>query len=119
MCSEGLDSQGGNSNERSNVLFRRFTEERCTFLDYKDIQEYIEDIVVCLVYSSWHYSEERGPENCVRKVWNGLRSISSKKSLLMMHVRKLVIAAVKEVGMEPVEIKWGYSGIHEVTIHGV
>ena len=37
----------------------------------------------------------------------------SKKSLLMMHVRKLVIAAVKEVGMEPVEIKWGYSGIHE------
>ena len=25
---------------------RRFTEERCTFLDYKDIQEYIEDIVV-------------------------------------------------------------------------
>lgn len=43
---------------------RRFTEERCTFLDYQDIQEYIEDIVVCLVYSSWHYSEERARELC-------------------------------------------------------
>ena len=43
---------------------RRFTEERCTFLDYKDIQEYIEDIVVCLVYSSWHYSEVRARELC-------------------------------------------------------
>ena len=43
---------------------RRFTEERCTFMDYKDIQEYIEDIVVCLVYSSWHYSEERTRELC-------------------------------------------------------
>ena len=31
---------------------RKFKEERCTFLDYKDIQEYIEDIVVCLVYST-------------------------------------------------------------------
>jgi hypothetical protein len=43
---------------------RKFCEERCTFLDYKDIQEYIEDIVVCLVYSSWHYSEERARELC-------------------------------------------------------
>ena len=42
----------------------RFKEEGCTFLDYKDIQEYIEDIVVCLVYSSWHYSEERARELC-------------------------------------------------------
>ena len=41
-----------------------FKEERCTFLEYKDIQEYIEDIVVCLVYSSWHYSEERARELC-------------------------------------------------------
>ena len=37
----------------------KLCEERCTFLDYKDIQEYIEDIVVCLVYSPWHCSEER------------------------------------------------------------
>ena len=47
---------------------RRFTEERCTFLDYKDIQEYIEDIVVCLVYSSWHYSEERARELCKERM---------------------------------------------------
>ena len=25
---------------------RKFCEERCTFLDYKDVHEYIEDIVV-------------------------------------------------------------------------
>lgn len=48
----------------------RFKEERCTFLDYKDIQEYIEDIVVCLMYSSWHYSEKRAREQCEeRMVW--------------------------------------------------
>ena len=70
-------------------------------------------ILLCALYIAHGIIQRKGPERCVRKVWNGLRSISSKKSLLMMHVRKLVIAAVKEVGMEPVEIKWGYSGIHE------
>ena len=47
---------------------RKFCEERCTFLDYKDIQEYIEDIVVCLVYSSWHYSEERARQQCEERM---------------------------------------------------
>ena len=37
----------------------KFQEECCVFKDYKSIDEYIEDIVTCLVYSSWHYSEER------------------------------------------------------------
>ena len=46
----------------------KLCEERCTFLDYKDIQEYIEDIVVCLVYSPWHYSEERARQQCVERM---------------------------------------------------
>ena len=46
----------------------KLCEERCTFLDYKDIQEYIEDIVVCLVYSSWHYSEERARQQCEERM---------------------------------------------------
>ena len=46
----------------------RFKEERCTFLEYKDIQEYIEDIVVCLVYSSWHYSEEEARQQCEERM---------------------------------------------------
>lgn len=48
---------------------QRFTEERCTFLEYSNIQEYIEDIVICLVYSSWHYSEEEAREKCVERMW--------------------------------------------------
>ena len=49
---------------------KRFKKERCTFLDYKNIQEYIEDIVVCLVYSSWHYTEEEAREQVQdRMVW--------------------------------------------------
>ena len=48
----------------------KFCDERNTFLDYKDIQEYIEDIVVCLVYSSWYYSEEGARKQCEeRMVW--------------------------------------------------
>lgn len=46
----------------------KFCDERCTFLDYKDIQEYIEDIVVCLVYSSWHYSEEGARKQCEERM---------------------------------------------------
>ncbi len=49
---------------------KRFKKERCTFLDYKNIQEYIEDIVVCLVYSTWHYTEEQAREQVQeRMVW--------------------------------------------------
>lgn len=47
---------------------RRFKEERCTFLDYTDIQEYIEDIVVCLVYSTWHYTEEEARKQCEERM---------------------------------------------------
>ncbi|MBR3187534.1 MAG: hypothetical protein IKF59_05815 [Lachnospiraceae bacterium] len=47
---------------------RKFKEERCTFLDYKDIQEYIEDIVVCLVYSTWHYTEEEARKQCEERM---------------------------------------------------
>ena len=48
----------------------KFCDERCTFLDYKSIDEYIEDIVTCLVYSSWHYTEEQAREQVQeRMVW--------------------------------------------------
>lgn len=42
----------------------QFCNERYTFLDYKDIGGYIEDIVTCLVYSTWHYTEEDSREQC-------------------------------------------------------
>ena len=49
---------------------RQFKKERSTFLDYEDIQEYIEDIVVCLVHSSWHYTEEHARDQVRdRMVW--------------------------------------------------
>lgn len=41
-----------------------FSEERCKFLSYKDISEYIEDIVTILVYSTWHFTEDRAREQC-------------------------------------------------------
>ena len=48
----------------------KFCDERCIFLDYKSIDEYLEDIVTCLVYSPWHYTEEEAREQCKeRMVW--------------------------------------------------
>ena len=35
-----------------------FEKERSTFIDYKNIEEYIEDVAVLLVYSPWRYTEE-------------------------------------------------------------
>lgn len=43
---------------------KKFKQDRCTFLDYKDIDEYIEDIITCLVYSTWHYTEEEARKQC-------------------------------------------------------
>lgn len=43
---------------------KKFKKDRCRFLNYRDISEYVEDIVVCLVYSSWHYSEEEARQQC-------------------------------------------------------
>lgn len=37
----------------------RYTEECRSFKHYKSINDYKEDVVTCLVYSPWHYSEER------------------------------------------------------------
>ena len=43
---------------------KAFKDERRKFLDYKNIEEYIEDIVTCLVYSPWHYTETEAREQC-------------------------------------------------------
>ncbi len=43
-----------------------YKRECCTFKDYESIDEYIEDVVICLVYSSWHYSEKEARE-CVEE----------------------------------------------------
>lgn len=43
---------------------RAFKRDRDTWKNYKSIDDYIEDIIVCLVYSSWHYSEEQAREQC-------------------------------------------------------
>lgn len=32
------------------------------FKEYDNIEEYIEDVVVCLVYSPWNYTEESARE---------------------------------------------------------
>ena len=47
---------------------KQFKDERCMFLAYKDIQEYIEDIVICLVYSTWHYTEQEAREQCEERM---------------------------------------------------
>lgn len=41
-----------------------FRSDRDAWKNYKSIDDYIEDIVVCLVYSSWHYSEKQAREQC-------------------------------------------------------
>ncbi len=41
---------------------KEFVKECDSFKDYKDINEYIEDVVACLVYSPWGYSEKRARE---------------------------------------------------------
>ena len=40
----------------------QFVEDCCSFKSYSNIEEYIEDIVVCLIYSPWRYTEERARE---------------------------------------------------------
>ena len=36
-----------------------YTEACQKFKNYNSLDEYAEDVVICLMYSSWHYSEER------------------------------------------------------------
>ncbi len=43
---------------------KEFCASRCTFLDYSSIEEYVEDIITCLVYSPWHYSEQTARKKC-------------------------------------------------------
>ena len=57
----------------------KFIDERCQFLDYKSIDEYIEDIVVCLIYSSWHYTEERARKQCADRMIFIERSFAEKE----------------------------------------
>lgn len=47
---------------------QKFMDDRCVFLDYKSILEYIEDIVVCLIYSPWHYTEEDARRQCEERM---------------------------------------------------
>lgn len=39
-----------------------FEKSRDEWQNYKNIDEYIEDVVTLLVYSPWHYSEEHARE---------------------------------------------------------
>lgn len=48
--------------KRENFEAQAFTKERDKWHDYASIKEYIEDVVVCLVYSPWQYSEEHARE---------------------------------------------------------
>lgn len=45
-----------------------FSKERCKFLNYKDVSEYIDDIVTILVYSTWRYSEDRARKQCEDRI---------------------------------------------------
>ena len=38
---------------------KRYKNECNEFKDYNSIEEYIQDVVICLMFSSWNYSEER------------------------------------------------------------
>ena len=55
---------------------------------------------MCALYTVHGITQRKGQESGVRSVWHGLRSFLSKKSLLMTHLRKLVIAAVKIAGLD-------------------
>ena len=44
-----------------------FCKECCEWKNYATIEEYIEDIVVILVHSTWHYTEEQAREICVER----------------------------------------------------
>lgn len=46
------------------VLFNELQKRGFKFLGYKDISEYIEDIVTILVYSTWYFTEDRAREQC-------------------------------------------------------
>ncbi len=48
------------------------------FKDYKSFEEYKEDIVLCLIYSSWHYSEKEAAE-CIRDDIDFVREAFKKK----------------------------------------
>ena len=39
-----------------------FRQDRCKWKAYRNIEEYVEDIVTILVYSTWHYSEKEARE---------------------------------------------------------
>ncbi len=56
-----------------------FKESRCKWFDYGSIEEYIEDIVVCLVYSTWHYTEERARQQCEDRMGLIERSYEKKE----------------------------------------
>ncbi len=57
----------------------QFKEERERFLDYRSIEEYIEDIVLCLIYSSWHYTEEEARQQCKDRMIFIERSFAEKE----------------------------------------
>ena len=48
-------------------------------------------ILLCVLYIAHGITQRKGPESCVRSVWHGLRSFSSKKKLLITRLRILVI----------------------------
>lgn len=43
---------------------KAFVNDRCKWKNYKSMDDYIEDVVTCLVYSPWHYSEESSRKRC-------------------------------------------------------
>jgi hypothetical protein len=47
---------------------RIFVRDRCKWKDYKSIDDYVEDVVVCLVYSPWHYTEKEAREQCEERM---------------------------------------------------
>ena len=48
-------------------------------------------ILLCALYIAHGIIQRKGPESCVRSVWHGLRSFSSKKKLLITRLWILVI----------------------------
>lgn len=45
-----------------------YTEKCNVWKNYKNIEDYVEDIVVCLIYSSWHYSEKDARNQCEERM---------------------------------------------------
>ena len=58
---------------------RKFTDGCREFKNYKTIEEYTEDVVACLIYSPWHYTEEEARDIVKGYMWYVKKAYEEKE----------------------------------------